>query len=565
MTAPQIPLNLVPVNLGYATSSDFLVSASLRPWSGQQRAEFQIATDVGFTANLHTVFSDWRTHGSATASVGAPRLPQGDVWVRVRSVDLASGDASLWSSANRVTVTHPGTARLDSPGQGASIPWVGGNVTFDWTFRDSSALDSQSAYRLVVSKDDGDNTYEAMASAYSSYSSVAALNDDYADTMGSGGAAVLFDSGKVTSAVQTRTATIPGTGRNEVIRWTIQTWDQDDISGGPTVPNFLFVGDAPVVTITAPLTTTDTPMPTITWTYSSAAGHAQGAYRVWFQDVATGRRIFDSGQIVGASTVYVPPAQILKNNEQVIVTVEVYSSIGVVSRDTETLMPTWLAPPNANFDIVTTNHVGANRVDLEWFGSPQDPTFVEWRVYRRARPEDPWIFLGATEENYFMDHNAPPLATVEYSVTQAGVRFDAVVESQLIPIGVDLSTSYYMLKVKDEPGLAMLLQIVTEDTFEHQYEETVLDIIGGGRKAEIGDKFGIAGSLTVHFRDMGLEGHAGDLYDALVSIKDAKTACYLRVPHKDTLEVHIGNLSVTRVPGVATDISDISFSYTQVA
>lgn len=564
MTAPLTPINLTPVSGATVGTSDFFVSTTLRPWPERQKAQFQFATNAGFSVNDHTAETDFKNPGAVTVAAGLPRLPQGTVYVRVRAIEQSTGDPSPWSETHTLTVTHGGSAVLVSPGRGASIPWDGGVVDFEWDFRDNCIFDGQTAYQLKVETNDADSNYANLKLVYATYSGLAAVNDDYTDTGSSGGIATIYDSGKITSTAETRTVTLPIGAKNELVRWTVRTYDDDDVTSGYVTYYPLFVGDLPVVSITAPLLTADTPAPTVTWTYTSTAGHAQERFRVRFLNATTGALLFDSGTQAGAATSYIPPQSVLSNGVDALIIVDVITTTGMQQTDTVTVTPTWVAPPNPSIEIITDDYTAYGRVDIEWTGAPQDPTFVEWRVYRRSHSEADWELLGVTEDFYFIDQSGPPLATVQYSVTQVGIAFDVQVESQLFPIDADLSATTYMLKAKDDPALAMPLHIVTSDDFAHEYEQEIMEIMGQGRKAEVGTTFGRKGSLTVHFRDMGFEGNAANSYDQLLSIKESKRACYLRIPFRDTFLVTIGNVSVKRIPGVVAELSDISFEYTEI-
>lgn len=564
MTAPLTPLNLVPLDGATVTSSNFFAAATLRPWALRQKLQFEFASDVSFTVNAHTAETDWRNPGAASVAAGLPRLPSGDCYVRVRSIEEGSGDASPWSSINQITISHGGNALLLTPGYGASLPWDSGSVAFDWEFRDNSPYDTQTAYRLLVETNDSDSTYANLKLVYATYGGLASVNDDYDDIANSGGTSSLVDTGKVTSTATTATLTLPNPARNELVRWSVQTWDDDDTTSGFTSYHPLFVGDLPVITITAPGSTTDTPDPVVSWTYTSAAGHAQERYRVRVLNNTTGQLIFDSGTQTGADTSYYFPQPVFSNGDQALLVVDVISSIGMQQTDTQVVDPLWTAPPNPSITIVASNFDSFGRVDLEWLGAPQDPTFVEWRVYRRPDWEADWALLGTTQDFYFIDHGAPPLSTVEYSVTQVGVAYGVQVESQLFPVSIDLNSRVYLLKSQIEPGLALLLENVTGDDFSDEYEVEVMDIIGAGRKSEVGTNWGKKGSLKVQFRNFGVEGRAAADYDMLTEIKDAGDACWLRIPFRDTLLVSLGDIGVSRISGVVEELTDVTIEYTEI-
>jgi hypothetical protein len=564
MTAPQVPTNLVPANGSTVTTSNFAVSARLLPWPNRQKLQFQIASNSGFTVGVRTVETDWRNPGAATAFAGLPRIAQGSVWVRVRAVEEGSNDASAWSAAAQLTVSHPGNARLLRPGRNEALPWNAGSVTFEWDFADTCEYDTQTAYRVRVQTDNSDSTYDVIEDVYASYGSILALNTDYADLMSSGGSSTLYDSGKITSPNESRVVTIPAGGRNEVLRWSVETWDNDDASAGVTSYHPFFVGDSPVVTIVSPTTTVTTPSPTIDWTYASAAGHTQQSFRVRFFRSDNGQEFFDSGPQVGSVTAYTPPSGVLTNGLEFEAVVYAVSSLGVMSTDSVALTAQWVAPPGPSFSIDRQWYADFNQVDLDWAGAPRDATFVEWRVYRRFDSDHSWEFLGSTTVDQWMDHSAAAGDDVQYAVTQVGVAFGVQVESPLYPVSVDLSVTTYLLKAVNDPTLVLELRNVTADDFAHQYESEVLDVMDVGRKAEVGTSLGRSGTLSVQLRDLGVAGAAGDAYRRLVDIQESKQAVIMRVPFRESLLVHLGDISVTRIAGVVTELSDVSIPYTEI-
>ena len=599
MTAPLTPLNLMPVNGSTVTTSNFMASATLRPWPLRQKLQFEFASNNTFTVNNHTAETAFKNPGAATVSAGLPRLPSGACYVRVRAIEEGSNDASAWSATHALTITHGGNSVLVSPGYGASMPWVAGAVTFDWDFRDNCQFDVQTAYRVRVETNDADSNYATLKLVYATYGGLAAVNDDYNDTANSGGTATLYDSGKITSAATTRAVTLPGGARNELVRWSVQTWDDDDTTAGITSYHPLFVGDLPTVTILAPTSSTDTPNPPVKWTYASAAGHAQERYRVRVLNNTTGSLIFDSGTLTAGpglysfdeqyvevneysdayvdaygtagttstdqvSTYYFPRA-VFTNGVEALLIIDSISTSGMQQTDTQVIMPSWIAPPNPSIEVLATNFDNFGRVDLDWTGAPQDPTFVEWRVYRRATDEADWELLAATQDFQFFDHGAPPLPNVQYSVTQVGVAYGVQVESQQYPIGVDLTSTSYLIKSQIEPGRVLMLENVTSDDFTDEYEREVMQIMGVGRKTEVGTNWGKKGSLGVQFRDFGIEGRASADYAALTEIKDSGDSCWLRIPFRDTLLVSIGDIAVKRIAGVTGELTDVTIEYTEIA
>ena len=561
---PQVPTGLLPANNSIVTNSDFVVAATLAPNIVRQKLQWQVASDGLFTVGLRTLDSPYSNPGALASKAGTPRIPQGSAYIRVRTIEEGTGLTSAWSGANQVTVQHPSSASLIAPGPGASIPWTGTQV-FTWNFSDTSSLDIQTAYRVLLEVSPDDSTYTNLAAVYNSYNALRSANSTYANIKAPPVASTIYDSGKIFSPLGTHTAVLPGAAKNRLVRWSVVTWDNDDRSAGPSRPNLLLMADLPLVSITGPLGAIGTPLPTVTWTYTSPAGSGQFQYRVRFTNAATGTLIFDSGLITGAGTTYTPPSPILQHGIDTVIAVTVVSANGMQSTATTTVTPNWAAPPNPSFTIDTYGYENSGFVFLEWNGAPRDATFIRWKIYRRNDIYSDWVLAGTTTVDDFLDYGAPPLPSVQYAVTQEGLMFGELVESTLIPITVDLTVNSYMIAVEGEPGTSIRLYNVTGDEFEIQREAEVMDILGVGRKAEVGTMLGAEGTLKVQLRDMGTTGHAGAQYDALVRCYEENKVCVLRIPFGRVLRIHLGDMGAERIPGTGrSELMDVSIPYTEV-
>ena len=142
--------------------------------------------------------------------------------------------------------------------------------------------------------------------------------------------------------------------------------------------------------------------------------------------------------------------------------------------------------------------------------------------------------------------------------------FGEYVESSFVPVSVDLSTSKYLLIVRDSPEVFLMFDNVVSDSYEIEREEFVMNVLGSGRKSEVGTNMGIKGSLDIHFRDMGTVGSAAADLRSIENIINENAVCVLRTPFEKKYQVHIGNLSVGRIAGVVSGITDVSLDYAEV-
>jgi hypothetical protein len=546
--------------------SDFVIAATLPPNpvpSVQQKLQWQIASDSLFTSNARYVESDFVNPGALAATVGLPRLPQGLAYFRVRTVEQG-GAVSAWTATNQVTIQHPSSAVLVSPGNGAALPDIG-SVSFDWNFADTSSLDSQTAYQLIMEISPDDFTYTAVAAVYPSYSAVEVGNPTYASLQAPPTTTRVLDTGKVISTDTNRTVATPDSLKNKIARWSVATWDDDDQSAGFTNANLILLADLPEVSITSPRETTTTPTPVVTWTYSSIVGSPQIQFRVQFLVTATGEVLFDSGLVNSAGTSYTPPTPALQNGLLTTLKVTVVSANGMQVSGTVPITPQWIAPPNPSFTVDAYSYESIGLVDLEWITAPYDPTFIRWKIYRRDASYLQWELIGTSQIQQYLDYTAPPLGTVQYAVTQEGIAFGQVVESPLIPVGVNLSVSTYLISIEGEPGSGVMLPIVTEDDFDDEFESEVMEIMGAGRKAEKGTHLGLTGKLTVQLRDGGFIGGAGFKFQAILDAYEAGKTFILRIPFGRIVRVHLDNPSYSRIPGVGrSEAMDVTIPYVEV-
>lgn len=537
---------------------------------------WEFARDAGFTNSLRVYKTSNYYTVQGTNVAGAvvainDRLPAGQelfggTWYVRGALEDLFGKVHTYFATATITVSHPPTAKDLAPTGGVVTRWGTGVITFAWGFVDTSPSDAQTAYQVIVERNDT-------------------------------GAAV-FDTGKVVSSAQFANVTLPGTAKDIELRWKLVLWDSDDTQGPASAYQVFTAADAPVVTITSPVAAAvvTTARPTFNWTFAVGGGRVQTAYRV---EVKQGADIVhDSGWRNGSVTSYTPTGTILANMLQYSVTVYVRDSVGLEGTNTVAFSTQWVlpaVPSGVTIDATRYDTDGFGDLRVAWSDTGRDAEFYSWRVYRRVLmngvgyfDQSAWtlaveIFAVNPGGYQVSDYLAPGGGhQVDYYVTQTALRFDSLVESvseaqlnsgNYTPMAsvFPSSPNYWLIDAtgnENDPGLNMKLFGVAGDTFTDEYEEGEYQVIGAGRRVAKGDRLGVQGNLDIRVR---MDGQTNLLYPRskrlkLEDLKERQTPVYLRTPFGDVYKVELRNFSWTRVAGVGTvEFMDLQIPYTEVS
>lgn len=208
-----------------------------------------------------------------------------------------------------------------------------------------------------------------------------------------------------------------------------------------------------------------------------------------------------------------------------------------------------------------------------------DPSFIEWRLYRRSVSlgED-WTLVDSSTSTViddggyilaFEDWYVRANTDYEYAAVQVADRFGSDVESQYATVEATFaSTAYWLLN--QDVATSLRLYSVTGDTFKDEYEEDQQIVPGRGRYIEYGEHLGYSGSLDAQVRMI-----PDQPYDQswprtqrlnLEKLKSYRVPFWLRNPFGDLFVVGVGDLNFTRVAGVGvTEFIDVSVDYAEVA
>lgn len=508
------------------------------------RAQWQLATDAGFTTNVRLVaepVTDLKSgevngNGVLTSEVvdAAGELFQGTWYVRARALDRL-GLPGTWSSSVSFTVAHAPFTAGHSPTDGASRDFGGSGLTgVSWAFGDPSPYDLQTAYQIIVER-----------------------NSDGLE---------LYNSGKTVSTARSETISVSGTYKDVLLRWRVRVWDSDDVVGSYSANQQFYMRDAPTVTLVYPDPVEleiNTPAPTVQWTFAASSGRTQLAYRVIFRSSDGLEILHDSLWQSGTDTSYVIPAPLFENGETYGLTLQVRDSVLLEGTEVVSVDAAWDPPQSPAFTVEATAYDTLGKVTLAWTNAELDGLFNEYLVYRRKQGDTLWTELYRTatnQANYtFEDYSAGANQTWQYAVVQSAERFGVPIESVYEPADTPLVGTIYWLISESQPSLSVPLPQVTADSFTDEYEEGEIPLIGRGRRVEVGTHFGYRGQLTANV-------WGSDLIARVEALKALREPLLLRNPFGGVWMVHASNVSVERIPGVGVnEYATLTIPYVEVS
>lgn len=539
---PPAPTNVTPA-AGSTVNTDVPVlgmTLVAEEKGARLLGQWELAQNSGFTAGVRGALEgllDLRASGVTTEPLltGA-QLSQGIWYLRGRAV-TEFGDTSPWTAAQQITVSHPPSTSGHTPTGNQARPYGDtGTVELDWNFSDSSPVDSQTAYQIVIERNDT-------------------------------GAAVL-DSGKVLSVDSVASATIPSQFMNVELRWRVRVWDSDDVVGPYSANNIFRVMELADVEITSPVGSVTTPMPTVEWTFAATADRVAAAFRVRIIHVETEEVVFDSGQRQGAATEVTVDEPVLTNTEVYEVEVTVWDSNGLSSTDNEVVTASWI-PPDAGAEVVidTQFYEEDGYILISWNDDTLDEDFSEWRIYSRVPGEgNVWVLVDSTLASPYQDPRAPTNVEIEYAVVQVAIRFEVPIESARVPYSAFTTGTHYWIVDLDDLSLSTKLEHVTADDLEDEVERATIPLIGRGRKVDKGTVLGVSGTLKAEIRDTQDGTTARQHRRKLDAIKNRSSGrVYLRNPFGDVWAVSLEDMQVSRLAGVGThEYCNVSIPYQEV-
>ena len=465
------------------------------------------------------------------------RLAQGAWFARVREVDPWD-QVGPWSANYTFTVAHKPIVANPKPALG--VAFDPNETPVQWDFTDPWNGDFQTAYQMKV--------YD--------------LSNN-----------LLQDTGKILSTISKAQMNVGSGHLQEDLKYTIEIWDRDDVKSTSLVANTFFKSVSPITTLAFPAEGEQivTGQPQFDWDSTfSRVGVSQKAFRVKVVQAENLVTVYDTGTVVSAASIHLPPAPILKN--------EVSYQLQLTVTDTDDLSKTlyrnfstnFIRPSGTQAFVEAENYNEDGFVNVIW-ACDVDPFFAEYRIYRRLYSDDnsnEWVLAGTVQDAnvlFFHDWLVAGAGNYEYGVNQVAYRYGSLVESEFeaFPIMVNIQSDAYWLIIPDDESMNMKLRGVTGDKFTMKKQSNSFVIIGGGMRMINGPRIGKEGSLSVQVRASLKSGRK--VMDVLDELDLNKPWMLLRDPFGGITQIGLGEWSYDRMAGVGVaDYGDMEIPYYEV-
>lgn len=537
---PPTPTITAPANNSTVTTGTPTLQTTVTNWGGAlTKVEYQIASDAGFTADLKTLVEPneaFRASGSYGLKIlEANLLTQRGWFVRARQVS-ESGLTGNWTTANAFTVAHsPGAVNLQPTGGGGVV--VGATNRLSWQFTDTSETDSQTAYRVVVERNDT--------------------------------SAPVLDTGKLADAAQFHDITVDPSLKDVQLRWRVMVWDEEDKPSSWTNYHIFIPTDIPVVTMLEPLdgANVGTSRPLVRWSFAASGGRSQASHRVTVSLQGLSETLYDSGLISGSAGSHEIQSPVIQNAKTYDIKVYATDSLGITVVATSTVAAVYEEPDVVDFSVDDSYYLDDGYVRLTW-QAESDPTFRKWRIYRRRVGTSSWKLLGEISQisvTEYRDWLVPSQTTYDYYVVQVVERFNEEVESVVgSTVRITLGGGGYWLIDSLDSRNNMRLHNVTAEDYTLMNEQAEYNIVGRGRHVDEGEEIGRSGTMTCQLRHSGYT-TASEKLQTLEGLRRKKLPLYLRNPFGAIIYVALGDVAVSRIAGVGdSEFVDVTVPYLEV-
>lgn len=412
---PIIPASVTPAHGSTITTSTLTLGGTIgqSALSTPAHLQWEISSSATFSPSftVTTQSSPDKVSGAVTEQISwFARYAQGTWYIRAKAIDV-SGKESGYSAVNTFTISHPPAAAVHSPTGNATLNYgSSGTTVFDWSFTDPDSVglgDFQTAYQVEISRNDT--------------------------------AAIVHDSGKITTEQSQHSFNIPAIQKDQPLRWRVRLYDQDNVVGSWSPYHLFRVSDVPQVAIVAPPDAgiADSARPIFTWTTTLTGGRTQASHRVRVNlpGAALGST-YDSGVVSGvngANLNHQPPTNVLQNGVTYEVRVDVTDSSALSNFDVNTFVVQFDAPRPINFTVDVGAYETEGYVEIAWTNATRDSEWVRYAVYRRRAGETEWQLAAEYTDDVasytFRDQLIPANTNFEWAVTQFATRAGILVES----------------------------------------------------------------------------------------------------------------------------------------
>jgi len=221
---------------------------------------------------------------------------------------------------------------------------------------------------------------------------------------------------------------------------------------------------------------------------------------------------------------------------------------------------------------LTNETTASGYAGAAWSVSPAARHY-SYRLYLRPEDETDWTLIyedfagtgsGSYDAYQFGVGIDQDMALVEVTQNLDGSFIEGVYTTETFTPG-DQGLDYWLIHPSDQTK-TMRLGIVKGDSFETEVEHEVVNLLGRGRKINLGETWGVSGQLELHLTpNMGL-GSARDQRLAIDRAIGSGEEVYLRTPFGDLWKVWIGGASYSRLAGTgSTEVMSASLDFAEVA
>lgn len=549
--AVPVPTNLVPLNGSIVTSSRPAIGASIVNSAPQAADSFarewqfcQVNTFTGGTLKTITETTYGSTKSGQIAYPAATaRLTQGLWYMRVRTLVEGTDSVSAWTATTSFTVAHPpGIASNRTPSGGESLAYAA-SVPLTFRFNDPWV-----------------GLGEGLIGDYT-------INVDTLEGPLTGLPVTLTGTFAIDGNIKSVSLATNAAWKDKALIWRVRTDDEDNATGATSGYNVFYIRDPPTIAVTAP-TASEVVLvatPTFEWTVTASEGRTQASavVRVYREGV-----LFYTANIVGSALIHTPDFPILEPDLDYTVTVQVTDTSGVTGISPAQAFTADIDVPDTPiFGLDDSRFADEGLITVDWAGSTSEAAILEWRILRREVGTGVWERIATVSPSLFAyeDWLAPSHTPLEYAVSQVALSFGMPIESAIVPQTITPGSDRYLIVCPDDPTLNIVVN-ATGESFNEEYEESTLNLIGRGRRHEIGTRYGYSGTLTAQlYDDETFTGRQKRL--KLEYMRSAGLRYYLRNPFGDVWRIALTGLSFERIAGTSglQEYTTASISYIEVA
>lgn len=219
------------------------------------------------------------------------------------------------------------------------------------------------------------------------------------------------------------------------------------------------------------------------------------------------------------------------------------------------------------FTVDTSPFLAQNYVQINWTNAGQGPNHYSYRVYRRTGTTGTWAMIYETVSTsspyVYKDYSIPAQTSVQYAVVDVN---QSQVEETKNPSALTgaLMLEKYWFNHPTDATLSFSIG-ATSDSFGDEYDEKVFNLIGRGRKIDVGTNWGVTGTIEGKLIDK--ESATARVQRLQIELlRSTQTYFWLKNPFGDYQKIALGKISFERQAGTGTsEVLRVTIPYYEVA